>query len=989
MAHILNDLNPSQQEAVKHQEGPLLVLAGAGSGKTRALTYRAAYLIQERGISPENILLLTFTNKAAGEMKERIRKLLITNNKLLITNLPFAGTFHSFCARLLRQEGKAIGLSANYLIYDETDQRETIKRALEKLDIPQKDFNPRSVLNAISQVKNELIPALEYPQYAKGPYQTTIARIYLTYQRFLKDAQALDFDDLLMETVRLLKKEDVVLKKYQHRYQYILVDEWQDTNHAQYVLTKLLAKKWRNLNVVGDASQCLPPETLIGTPRGFKKIKNLVENDQVIAASGRGKTNIFKIRKISRRFFRGQLVYITTKGGKTLRSTPNHILFAALRPTEKTYWVYLMYRRDKGYRIGIAKGQRAGDKRRGSKPSIGLSTRGNQEAADKMWIIKTCSDKQEATFWELYYSCKYGIPTLVFDTCGRNMQITQRQINNLFSSVNTTRRAKKLMEDLNLNPNFPHHRPKGISGKKQPDRQIVHLKFFEDPRQSQKSPWSAHRVTLNTTDQNLKKQVKKTGFYTRPGRRKTWRTEILRLKYSEADKIAQKLSTSAGKIDISYEAFLEKKRKFFFHPASHIQPEMIVAIEKDGVIKGEVVTKVEWQNYNGFVYDLDIEEVHNYLANSIVVHNSIYGWRGADYRNLIRLQEDFPEIKIINLERNYRSTQTILDAANEVIKHNHSHPILKLWTKNPQGEKISFYQAQSEKDEADFIIRAIQEHLLKSKQKNLNQFAVLYRTNAQSRVIEEQLLHTGIPYTLVGGVRFYDRKETKDVLAYLRLLINPQDKVSHQRVEKLGKRRFKKFIELAKKLKGEEIEKLTTSEIMDETFETTGYLELYDPEREEDLMRLENIKELKSVAAEFPQLIDFLENVALVQQEYLPAGVGLSKEKKNNAVTLMTAHAAKGLEFPFVFMVGMEEGLFPHSRSLLDQSEIEEERRLCYVGMTRAKQKLFLSSATRRLYFGQRSINMVSRFLSEIPLHLFESSPSLPNFATIGDNDYP
>lgn len=623
MAHILNDLNPSQQEAVKHQEGPLLVLAGAGSGKTRALTYRAAYLIQERGISPENILLLTFTNKAAGEMKERIRKLLITNNKLLITNLPFAGTFHSFCARLLRQEGKAIGLSANYLIYDETDQRETIKRALEKLDIPQKDFNPRSVLNAISQVKNELIPALEYPQYAKGPYQTTVARIYLTYQRFLKDAQALDFDDLLMETVRLLKKEDVVLKKYQHRYQYILVDEWQDTNHAQYVLTKLLAKKWRNLNVVGDASQ------------------------------------------------------------------------------------------------------------------------------------------------------------------------------------------------------------------------------------------------------------------------------------------------------------------------------------------------------------------------------SIYGWRGADYRNLIRLQEDFPEIKIINLERNYRSTQTILDAANEVIKHNHSHPILKLWTKNPQGEKISFYQAQSEKDEADFIIRAIQEHLLKSKQKNLNQFAVLYRTNAQSRVIEEQLLHTGIPYTLVGGVRFYDRKETKDVLAYLRLLINPQDKVSHQRVEKLGKRRFKKFIELAKKLKGEEIEKLTTSEIMDETFETTGYLELYDPEREEDLMRLENIKELKSVAAEFPQLIDFLENVALVQQEYLPAGVGLSKEKKNNAVTLMTAHAAKGLEFPFVFMVGMEEGLFPHSRSLLDQSEIEEERRLCYVGMTRAKQKLFLSSATRRLYFGQRSINMVSRFLSEIPLHLFESSPSLPNFATIGDNDYP
>lgn len=638
MAHILNDLNPFQQEAVTHGEGPLLILAGAGSGKTRALTYRAAYLIQERNVPPENLLLLTFTNKAAGEMKERIRKLLITNSQLRsnklrllpITNLPFAGTFHSFCARILRKEGRAINIPINYLIYDETDQRETIKRALEKLDLPQKDYNPFSVLNTISQAKNELISALEYPQYAKGHYQTTIARIYLTYQRFLKDAQALDFDDLLMETVKLFKNEDHLLKKYQHHYQYILVDEWQDTNHAQYVLTKLLAKKWRNLNVVGDASQ------------------------------------------------------------------------------------------------------------------------------------------------------------------------------------------------------------------------------------------------------------------------------------------------------------------------------------------------------------------------------SIYGWRGADYRNLTRLQEDFPDLKIINLEQNYRSTQTILNAANEVIRHNQSHPILKLWTKNPEGEKIVFYQARNEKDEADFIVRTIQNYMLSAKRYRhatssaypLNNFSVLYRTNAQSRVIEERLLHAGIPYTLVGGTRFYDRKEVKDVLAYLRLLINPQDKVSSERVEKLGKKKYQLFSKLKENLK-EKLDSLTTSEVMEAIFEATGYLDLFDPEREEDLMRLENIKELRSVATEFPQLIDFLENVALVQQEYLPAGTALPKGKKNNAVTLMTAHAAKGLEFPVVFMVGMEEGLFPHSRALMDQSEIEEERRLCYVGMTRAQEKLFLSSASRRLYFGQRSVNMVSRFLNEIPLHLFEPSSSLPNFATIGDNDYP
>jgi len=395
----------------------------------------------------------------------------------------------------------------------------------------------------------------------------------------------------------------------------------------------------------------------------------------------------------------------------------------------------------------------------------------------------------------------------------------------------------------------------------------------------------------------------------------------------------------------------------------------------------------EWQDTNHVQYVLTKLLAKKWRNLNVVgdASQSIYGWRGADYRNLTRLQDDFPEIKIINLERNYRSTQTILSAANEVIRNNRSHPILKLWTKNPEGEKIGFFQARNEKDEADFIVRIIQESLLKRGRKSLKQFAVLYRTNAQSRVIEEHLLHAGIPYTLVGGTRFYDRKEVKDVLAYLRLLISPKDKVSHQRLEKIGKRRLEKFLELTKKIK---VEELAASEIMDRIFEATGYLDLYDPEKEEGLMRLENIKELKSVATEFPRLIDFLENVALVQQEYLPAQAGLPKEKKNNAVTLMTAHAAKGLEFPFVFMVGMEEGLFPHSRSLMDQSEIEEERRLCYVGMTRAQKKLFMSSASRRLYFGQRSVNLVSRFLSEIPVHLFETSSSIPSFATIGDNDY-
>ncbi len=595
---ILTQLNPAQQEAVAFGEGPLLILAGAGSGKTRALTYRAAYLIQGKKIPSNNILLLTFTNKAAGEMKERIQKLLGHSQP----DLPFAGTFHSFCARLLRKEGKAMGIPVNYSIYDESDQIETIKLAMIKVDIPTKEYKPASILNTISQAKNELISAMEYPQYARGHFQETVARVYLAYQKLLKDYQALDFDDLLFETVKLFQKEKPVLKKYQNQFQYVLIDEYQDTNQAQYALTKLLANKWRNLCAVGDAAQ------------------------------------------------------------------------------------------------------------------------------------------------------------------------------------------------------------------------------------------------------------------------------------------------------------------------------------------------------------------------------AIYGWRGANYRNLMNLKNDFPDLTIINLERNYRSTQNILQAANEVIKKNTRHPILKLWTKNEAGDKVTAFETGNELEEAQYIINTIV-----SQNGDYSDYVVLYRTNAQSRVIEEAFLHAGLPYILVGGTRFYERKEIKDCLAYLRLLANPKDMASYKRIQKLGKRRMKKFMDFAEKFdKKKSKTKLTTLEILDKVLRATDYLDLYDKKDEKDLARLENIKELRSVATEFPKLDSFLENVALVQQEYLPQHpLG---NKKKNAVTLMTAHAAKGTEFPIVFMVGMEEGLFPHSRSMMDKEELEEERRLCYVGMTRAKRKLHLLYTRQRLYFGQRSANPPSRFLGDIPGELVETS---------------
>lgn len=615
---ILNALNPEQQAAVVQTDGPVLILAGAGSGKTRVLTYKVAYLIAKKHVPANQILMVTFTNKAANEMKTRIRKLLTDTvpTQAKRQELPYAGTFHSLCARILRENGKHIGIPPEFVIYDEQDQLDAVREIMKRLDISTKNFSPTSILHTISQAKNELIGPTEYPQYARGHFQETVAGVYLEYQKFLKANVALDFDDLLSMTVALFEKTPDILGMYQERYHYVLVDEYQDTNRAQYVLTKLLVGRYRNICVVGDASQ------------------------------------------------------------------------------------------------------------------------------------------------------------------------------------------------------------------------------------------------------------------------------------------------------------------------------------------------------------------------------SIYRWRGADFRNIVLFRQDFPDVKVFHLEQNYRSTQTILDAAFGVIQKNTSHPILKLWTEKKEGERILLYEARNEHDEALFIIQTI----LQSG-KPYTDFAVLYRTNAQSRVLEEAFLHAGVPYVLVGGTRFYERKEIKDVLSYLRLLANPKDMVSYKRAEKLGKGRLEKFLSYQEELtRDNRLIDRTTLELLDEVVTRTDYLSLYDTNVEEEAYRLENIKELRSVAAEFPKLVEFLENVALVEQEYTPKHVAKHDENRN-AVTLMTMHAAKGLEFASVFMVGMEEGLFPHSRSLMERDELEEERRLCYVGVTRAKERLYLTYANKRLFFGTRTQNMISRFIADMPQHVLDLHVSLTPSRGFSEDD--
>lgn len=594
---FLKGLNPEQKKTVLQTVGPIIILAGAGSGKTRVLTYKVMYLMLEKNVDPFNILMVTFTNKAALEMKERVQKFLAKSGSRL--QLPTVATFHALCAKILRVEGKHIGISPQFAIYDTQDQVDAIKQAMESLNISIKEYKPSSILATISQAKNELVSESEYSKYARGHFQEKVARIYPIYQKMLSENQALDFDDLLSKTVFLFENHPEILARYQDRYKYILIDEYQDTNRAQYILTRKLAKKWNNICVVGDFSQ------------------------------------------------------------------------------------------------------------------------------------------------------------------------------------------------------------------------------------------------------------------------------------------------------------------------------------------------------------------------------SIYSWRGADFTNLSKFKDDFKNTKTFSLSQNYRSTQKILDAASSVISKNTTHPVLKLWTENLEGEEIKIFEAQNEQQEIEFVVRQILDFKSQLPNFKYSDIAILYRTNAQSRILEEIFLHNSIPYVLIGGTRFYERKEIKDVLSYLRNLDNKNDKISLKRIEKIGKRKMEKFLEFQASFS--ENDNLSTLDLLDSIIKQTEYLKLYDEQDEEDRERLENIKELRSVALKFPDLTNFLENVSLVEQES-------RSDKSTDAVTLMTLHAAKGLEFPYVFMVGMEEGIFPHSRSLMDRNELEEERRLCYVGMTRARERLFLSYARKRIFFGQRTSNVVSRFILELPEEVLEKN---------------
>lgn len=624
---------------------------------------------------------------------------------------------------------------------------------------------------------------------------------------------------------------------------------------------------------------------------------------------------------------------------------------------------------------------------------MGFLVRSNQEKADRMWILKVCKDKTEAQYWEYFFSFQYGIPSVVFFTGGRKMSFNQDKINKLYGSIDTRKRAETLFRELNLCFEYPHYFPQGTARRDLEKKRInLRVTLFGDKRGTMASPWGLHRISINSADLGMRKRLEKKGFRTRKGKGVDWRLEVARADYGDLEKIVDKISATEKELIITRSAFLTKKRKFLFQPAGNLHPSMkIAAINDKGEIFEDEIKSVERETYKGEVCDLDVGKVHNYIANGIVVHNCIYSWRGADFRNITNFERDYPDNVLVVLEENYRSTQTILEAAASIIEKNKMRKPKRLISKKEKGAEISLFEAMSEQEEAEFVAQKLKNLFA---QTGGGEAAVLYRANYQSRAIEEACLKHGVSYHVLG-TQFYKRKEIKDIFSFLRAAVNPQSMLDIKRIINVPPRGIGKvtilnhfsgkklpsgarekvadFFKLLKAVKKRmETDKLP--DIIRFIMAESGYQKFLEEGGDDDRERLENLKELVSIAGRYDHLSGeeatekMLEDAALMSDQD-----SMDKSEGAQPVRLMTVHSAKGLEFKNVFIVGLEDGLFPHSGFGDGGPEKEEEeRRLFYVAVTRAKEKLFLSFSVSRTVFGAKQLNAPSRFLSDIPEHLMK-----------------
>jgi DNA helicase II / ATP-dependent DNA helicase PcrA len=1014
IAALLDGLNPPQRAAVTHGDGPLLILAGAGSGKTRVLTHRLAYLIHSGRARQNEILAITFTNKAAAEMRERVELLLGHSTRGM-----WVMTFHAACARLLRAEAPRLGYTRQFTIYDQADQRRLVKRGIDELGIDPKRFTPAAIGNQISDAKNKLRDAEAYRQLVGSFFEQTVADVYEYYERELHRMNAMDFDDLLFRTVNVLELFPEVRGRYSAAFRHVLVDEYQDTNHAQYRLLQLLAGEHRNLAVVGDDDQCLVAGTPITMADGsVKPIEHVRVGDEVLSCYGSGRfrgarvTGVFESEPTAG-------VRIVTEGGREIVSTPEHMHFAGYRLglTPRMFMTYVMRKRGYGCRVGMTR-TRIDTKGRSV---CGVRDRTLTERADEAWVVATHPTQEEARVAEAILSVKYQLPTIPFiarpGIRGDSLLRSQELIDRVFASVDSEAGALRLLHDEQLWPETPHHSWQAFDS----DRR--HLVFTLC---GGSTGALRHTVALGGRDERTREALEALGMAVRPPRPNAvgWRSEVSLRNVDDAWRLIQRIREQVD-VDVRQIARLGapksgQSNSLPFMHASSVRPGMAMFTEDGGY---DIVERVESVDLDRPVYDLNVEGTHNFVAGGLITHNSIYAFRGADIGNILNFKDDFSDAEVVRLEQNYRSTQTILDAANGVISHNRGRMGKTLWTDLGEGDKIKVRELDDEHAEARFVVGEIER--LVDEGVSRAEIAVFYRTNAQSRVLEDTLVRREIGYQVIGGTKFYERAEIKDATAYLTVLGNPQDAIAFTRVANSPKRgigqtslsrvlahadamgisvweaaasagsvpglgtaaqrSFARFMETMETLRERAADGVPIGDLLEAILHETGYLDALEAERTIEAQgRIENLEELVEVAREFDaraeEGADTLD--AFLQQISLVADADTRRDDEG-LVTLMTLHNAKGLEYPIVFMIGCEEGVFPHSRSL-DEGSLEEERRLAYVGMTRAMRDLYVTYARRRAVFGSQSFGLPSRFLAEIPPDLVESDGAPPQFGGRG-----
>src|SRR6202522_2923022 len=994
VSHLLDGLNDDQRQAVASPLGAALILAGAGSGKTRVLVHRVAWLIQVEGASPNSILAVTFTNKAAAEMRSRIETLLG-----LPSGAMWLGTFHGLAHRLLRIHWREAGLPQSFQILDSEDQARVLRKVLKALDLDETRWIPREILWFINAQKDEG----HRPKHIKDdgdPTRRQLIKIYQAYEEACQRAGVVDFAELLLRAFELWRDNPSLLQHYRTRFRHVLVDEFQDTNAIQYQWLMLLAGSTGLPFVVGDDDQCLAAGTQGTMGDGAKRaIESIVPGDSVLSSYGGGDLRPARVTECFAKRREGQLVCVYLRSGAVVKSTPEHVHFAGyvLGETPQTYFLYLMHKEGVGYRLGTSQVYTEGQAR----PMVGFKQRSLQEHADALWIIRTHATENEARIDEVITSLRFGLPTCPFvprkgKACNGFMHDADH-LQRIFSSLDTLVSAERLLEEVGLDIDRPHHRPQSRNS----NRRNIVITLCGDRR----GGTPMHRISVVGISAKDRAVLELIGLSVRAAKPKSpsWRFETVRADFGELMTIARAIRERLDGRYVLQGHMLEKSLPFI--AAAGIRCGMVMAVDSG---RFDVVERIEYEAYDAEVYDINVERTHNFIAGGVVTHNSIYRWRGARVENLNQFRRDFPKAVLYKLEQNYRSTGNILKAANALIAHNAGRLGKTLWTSGADGERVKVYAAFNERDEADFVVNRIREWVDRGGARS--EVAVLYRSNAQSRVFEEAFLNARMPYRVYGGLRFFERAEIKDALAYLRLVASRADDTSFERVVNLptrgigaktldsireiarengtslwsaaaaesglaqrGALALKAFLSTIDKL-AEEVRGLELHDQVDHIVQSSGLIEHYKKEKgERGEGRVENLLELVSAARGFSPdgETDMQPLESFLAHAVLESGEGQA-DAYSDCVQMMTLHSAKGLEFPVVFLAGMEEGLFPHQRSAADVAALEEERRLCYVGTTRAMRQLYITYAEQRRLYGVDQYGQPSRFIHELPPELVE-----------------